>query len=277
MAITGPGNPWGMADLRDEHTEPGEARVAESLERIVEEGGPRLHRSWSALLATGAVGGLDVATGVLALLGVYATTHSHLLAGLAFSIGLIALLLGHSELFTEGFLVPVTVVAAGKARLVDLARLWVGVLAANLAGGWIITWLIMRAFPELAGQAIEAGRHYTGLGINLRSFCLAVLGGGMITLMTRMQHGTESVPARIVAAVAAGFVLAGLQLDHSILDSLLIFCGLHTGHSPYGYVAWLGWLGWALLGNIAGGIGLVTVLRLVRSQRQIREKRSENT
>jgi hypothetical protein len=34
------------------------------------------------------------------------------------------LLLGHSELFTEGFLVPVTVVAAGKARVVDLVRLW---------------------------------------------------------------------------------------------------------------------------------------------------------
>ncbi|NJC70232.1 formate/nitrite transporter family protein [Planosporangium thailandense] len=255
--------------------EPGEARVEESLDRIVEEGEPRLHRGWLALSATGALGGFDVATGVLALLAVLAATHNHLLAGVAFSIGLIALLLGHSELFTEGFLIPVTTVAAGKARVVDLVRMWFVVLVANLVGGWIITWLIMKAFPSLGSQAIEGGRHFVDLGINLESFCLAVLGGSTITLMTRMQHGTESMPARIVAAVAAGFLLAGLQLNHSILDSLLIFAGLHTGHAPYGYLDWLTWVGWAILGNIVGGIGLVTLLRLVRSRRLIQEKRAE--
>ncbi|MGC9666727.1 formate/nitrite transporter family protein [Planosporangium sp. 12N6] len=260
-----------------ELTEPGEARVERSLDRIVEEGQPRLHRGWPALLATGTLGGLDVATGVLALLGVLATTDSHLLGGLAFSIGLIALLLGHSELFTEGFLVPVTVLAAGRARVVDMLRLWGGTLVANLVGGWLITWLIITAFPQLSTRAVESGRHYIDLGINLRSFCLAVLGGGVITLMTRMQHGTESVPARIVAAIAAGFLLAGLQLNHSILDSLLIFTGLHTGHAPFGYLDWLGWLAWAVVGNVVGGIGLVTLLRLVRTRHQLQEKRAEST
>ena len=40
-------------------------------------------------------------------------TGSLLLGSVAFSVGFVALLLGHSELFTEGFLVPVTTVAAG--------------------------------------------------------------------------------------------------------------------------------------------------------------------
>jgi len=265
-----------MAEKTGERTEPGEARAEESFNRIVEEGTPRLERTWSALLATGAVAGLDVATGVLAYLGVLTATGSQLLAGLAFSIGLIALLLGHSELFTEGFLVPVTVVAAGKARVRDVIRLWGGTLVANLAGGWVITWLIATALPDLAGEAVRSGRHFVDLGINLQSLCLAVLAGSTMTLMTRMQHGTESIPARIVAAVAAGFVLAGLQLNHSILDSLLIFTGLHTGHAPYGYLAWLGWLGWTLLGNVIGGVGLVTVLRLIRSRQLIKEKRQES-
>jgi formate/nitrite transporter FocA (FNT family) len=265
-----------MSEDGHERTEPGEARVEDSLDRIVEEGGPRLHQSWPALFATGAVGGLDVATGVLALLSVLAVTHNHLVAGLAFSIGPIALLLGHSELFTEGFLVPVTVVAAGKARVVDLIRFWAATLVANLVGGWAITWVIMRALPDLSAQALEGGQHFIDLGMNTRSFCLAVLGGSTITLMTYMQHGTESVPARIVAAVVAGFLLAGLQLDHSILDSLLIFMGLHTGHAPYGYHAWLGWLGWTVLGNMVGGMGLVTLLRLVRSRHLLREKRAES-
>jgi formate/nitrite transporter FocA (FNT family) len=258
--------------MADETTE---ARLTDSLDRIVEEGTPRLNRSWPALLATGGVGGLDVAIGVMAYLAVLVDTGDHLLAGLAFSIGLIALLLGHSELFTEGFLIPVTVVAAGKARVRDMVRLWGGTLAANLAAGWVITWLIAAALPDLAREAARSGDYFINLGINPRSLCLAILGGSTITLMTRMQQGTESVPARIVAAVAAGFVLAGLQLNHSILDSMLIFTGLHTDHAPYGYLAWLGWLGWALLGNIVGGIGLVTVLRLIRSRELLKEKRQE--
>jgi formate/nitrite transporter FocA (FNT family) len=263
-----------MATDTQERTEPGEARVEDSLERIVEEGGPRLHRTWPALLATGAVGGLDVATGVLALLAVYAASHDHLLAGVAFSIGLIALLLGHSELFTEGFLVPVTVVAAGRARLPDLVRLWAGVLIANLAGGWIITWLIMQAFPDLGTPAVEAGRHYIALGFTLHSFCLAVLGGSTITLMTRMQHGTSSDPAKLVAAVAGAFLLAGLQLFHSILDSLLVFGALHAG-APFGYADWLAWFWYTALLNMAGGLLVVTLLRLVRSKQMLEQERAD--
>jgi formate/nitrite transporter FocA (FNT family) len=100
-----------------------------------------------------------------------------------------------------------------------------------------------------------------------------VLGGSAITLMTRMHNGTDSVPARLVASIGAAFALAGLRLGHSILDSLLIFAALHTGHAPFGYLDWLGWFGWAVLGNMVGGIGLVTLLRLVRSKEAILEHR----
>ena len=42
-----------------------------------------------------------------------------------------------------------------------------------------------------------------------------------------------------------------------------MFAALHAG-APFGYLDWLGTLGWACLGNMIGGIGLVTVLRLVQ-------------
>lgn len=77
---------------------PGERRVAEAAERIVAEGRPRLHRTWTSLVATSLLGGIDVGVGVMTLLYVRHATGSELLAGLAFSVGLIALLLGHSEL-----------------------------------------------------------------------------------------------------------------------------------------------------------------------------------
>ncbi len=112
--------------------------VERSFDRIVDEGRPRLERLWPDMLATGIMGGIGVGFGVLALLVVEHETGSDVLAGLAFSIGFIALRLGHSELFTEGVLVPVTVVAAGGARIRDLFRLWGWTLVGNPLGGWAI-------------------------------------------------------------------------------------------------------------------------------------------
>lgn len=253
-----------------------EEKVGSTVDRIVEEGTPRLERRWDDLLATGAVAGLEVGIGVLALLVVEDATGSTLLAGLAFSFGFLALLLGHSELFTEGFLVPVTVVAAGAARLRDMFRFWVGSAVANLAGGWVITYIAIKAYPDLGPTAIESARHFIDMGITVRSFCLAVLAGSVITLMTRMHNGTDSMGIRVFVSVFAGFLLAGLQLAHSILDSLLIFAALHTGQAPFGYADWLGWVGWAALGNMVGGIGLVSGLRLIRSRDLIAEHRTRS-
>ncbi|QER87912.1 formate/nitrite transporter family protein [Streptomyces tendae] len=244
---------------------PGERRVAEAAERMVAEGRPRLHRTWLALVATSLLGGIDVGVGVMTLLFVQHETGSDLLAGLAFSVGLIALLLGHSELFTEGFLVPVATVIAGAATWLGLLRMWATVLVMNLVGGWAFVWIVMRAFPDLHGTAAETGAKFVDGGYSLSTFCLAVLGGGVITLMTRMHQGTESMTGKIVASVSAAFVLAGLGLWHSVLDSLIAFAGLHAGGTSYGYGDWVVWLGWAVLGNVVGGLLLTTALRLVRS------------
>lgn len=73
-----------------------------------------------------------------------------------------------------------------------------------------------------------------------------------MTLLTRMQQGTSSDVARIIAAMAAGFLLAGLQLFHSILDSLLIFGAIHAG-AEVDYVQWIEWFGYTVGFNIVGG------------------------
>lgn len=119
---------------------PIEDKLEDAFVSMLSEGAQRLHRSWRGILVTGFFGGTEVALGVLAYLAVLDATHRPLLAGVAFSIGFLALLLGHSELFTEGFLVPVTTVAAKRASLRQLFKLWGGTLFANLVGGWIIMW-----------------------------------------------------------------------------------------------------------------------------------------
>ncbi|MGY1689488.1 formate/nitrite transporter family protein [Geodermatophilus sp. SYSU D01105] len=252
---------------------PAEDQVAQAFDRIVDEGAQRLHRSWREVLTTGLAGGLEVATGVVALLAVYAETGSHLLAGVAFSIGFVALMLAKSELFTEGFLVPVTAVVAGRASAAQLGKLWAGTLVANLVGGWLVMWLVVHALPELGTTAVESGRTFVEAPLDLRAVCLALLAGAFITLMTRMQHGATSEAGKLAASVAGAFLLAGLVLFHSILDSLILFGALHAG-APYGYGDWLAWFWYTTLLNVAGGLLVVTFLRLVRSKELIERERA---
>ncbi|MGE0219802.1 formate/nitrite transporter family protein, partial [Mycolicibacterium sp.] len=84
-------------DLGDSDS-PIEDELEDAFNRIVDEGTQRLHRSWREVLVTGFFGGTEVAVGVLAYLSVLHATDNPLLAGLAFSVGFLALLLGRSEL-----------------------------------------------------------------------------------------------------------------------------------------------------------------------------------
>ncbi|CAN5584454.1 formate/nitrite transporter family protein [soil metagenome] len=237
--------------------------VEGAFERSIDEGERRLRRSWPDLFATGAVGGLDVGVGVFALLLVFEGTGNELLGALAFGIGFVALTLGNSELFTEDFLVPVTVLAARRARLRVLLRLWSGTAATNLLAGWLVTALVVVGFPYLEGVAIEIGRHYPEMGIGSEAFASAILGGAAITLMTWMERGTDSVVAKLVAAWSVAFILAAGAMNHAVVASLGMFAALHAG-APFGYLDWLGAASFAALGNMIGGIGLVTLLRLVQ-------------
>ncbi len=237
--------------------------VSSQFQRTIEEGENRLSRSVPSLLATGAVGGIDVGVGVFALLLVEESTHNDLLAGLAFGIGFIALTLANSELFTENFLVPIVAVTTRRARPSAVLRLWLGTAATNLVGGWLIMAVVMAGVPKLHQTAVEAATHYTELGLGWESFASAILGGAVITLMTWMERGSKAEVGRLVAAVVAAFLLGAGKLTHAIVVSLLLFAGLQAG-APYGYLDWLGFLGWATLGNMVGGIGLITVLRLVQ-------------
>lgn len=257
-----------LAEDQDGHVDPAAARVedevVDSFHGTVEKGAERLHRSWRALLTTGFFGGLEVGLGILAYLAVLHQTGDHLLAGLAFGIGLAALYLAHSELFTEGFLLPVMALFAGRGTTLQLLRLWGATLLTNLVGGWVFMWLVARAFPEFGGVLTESARHFVDAPLDLRAVALSLLGGIVITVLTRMQHGTDSDGVKVVAAFAAGFLLAGLSLFHSVLDSIIIFGAIHAeGSVTYG--EWLAWFWYVVPLNLLGGLVFVTALRLVRA------------
>jgi formate/nitrite transporter FocA (FNT family) len=235
----------------------------DAFQRSVEEGDVRLNRTLPSLLATGFIGGADVSIGVLALLVVLDSTGNEILAAVAFTVGLITLTLAKSELFTENFLVPLTSVVSRRATIGDLLRLWAGTLTTNLIGGWLVVGLIVSGFPRLKAVAVHVGEHYPAIGIGWRSFAGAVLGGAVITLMTWMERSTESIGAKLVAAIVTGFILAAAPLNHVVVVSLEMFAAMMYG-APFGYLDWVSSAAWYTLGNILGGVVFVTGLRLVQ-------------
>ena len=47
--------------------------------------------------------------------------------------------------------------------------------------------------------------------------------------------------------------------------------------APFGYLNWLSALGWSALGNVVGGLVLVTALRLLRVPHKVAESREANS
>lgn len=248
--------------------------LSHALTASVNEGVYRLRRGWPSLLATGFVGGLDVSVGVYAAFLVLSNGGGEILAAFAFSFGFIALTMAGSELFTENFLLPITAVATDKGTLRQVGRLWVGTAVMNLVGGALMVALMLTAFPELGGVALDKGTPFVESGPGLALFLSAVLAGIIITLMTWMHVGT-SVGPRIVASVGAGFLLHYGGLAHVVVASLEIFAAIGAG-APFGLVEWLPLVVVMAFGNMLGGIGLVTMVRLVQvGQQRVERQRRE--
>jgi formate-nitrite transporter family protein len=182
--------------------------------------------------------------------------------------------LARSELFTENFLVPVVAVVAKAGTPKGLARLWGTTLLTNLVAGWLLSALLMAAFPSLRDVAVETAEKYNSLGITWQAFALAVVGGMLITVLTHLQHSTESDGVRLIPAVIVGVMLSIGHVNRAVVASLSCFAALVAG-APFGYGDWAGMLLLAIVGNVVGGSGLVTLLRLLQLPHKVIEARED--
>lgn len=242
---------------------PAEDKLVEEARNTARAGADRLNRSWRAMVVTGLFGGIDIGLGIMAMVLVREATGSPILAGLAFGVGLIALKMAHSELFTEEFLLPVNAIVAGEGTVVQLLRLWSVTLVTNLFGGWLFTWLLVVAFPAYHDAFTSAAEGYLVDRPWPEAIALAVLAGSTITLVTRMQQGTTDDVAAMVMALISGLLVVGMGMLHGALNSIIIFAAIHAG-ADISYLDWLAWLAWVIPANMLGGVVIITLPRLVR-------------
>lgn len=248
------------------------AALDDAFDRQVSEGRQRLARPRPQQFITGVMGGMEISLGILIGMRVTDLSGSQLLGGVAFSLGFITLLLAHSELFTEGFLVPTFAVVARRARILQLVRFWFYTFLGNLVGGFVVMWATTTAFPDSNDVLIHHGEHFASLTPDLKTVLMAIIAGTAITLMTRMQMGTSEVIGKIVAALFGGILLFSFGMLHSVLDTLIMLGAWCAGASVTSLDI-LGFLWWVIPLNMFGGIVCVAMPRALQARDRVRMER----
>lgn len=238
----------------------------------VSTGAKRLNRTWVELIITGLFGGIDVSFGILAMILVLQATGSDILAGMAFGIGMFALKMAHSELFTEEFLLPIHAIAAGQGTWGQLVRLWSVKLVTNLAGGFAFMWLAVLALPDYHGTLIHKAASYLDNPSLLVMISLSLLAGASITLTTRMQQGTDNHVVFAVISMISGLIVIGLGLLHGALNAMIIFGAMVAG-ADISVTDFLVWMAIVIPFNMLGGLLIITLPRMARTWRILRAVR----
>lgn len=243
-----------------------EEELVDEAATTVVEGSKRLNRKWPELIVTGFFGGVDVGLGILAMVLVKQATGSDILAGMAFGIGLLALKLAHSELFTEEFLLPLNAVVAGQGTWVQVLRLWSVTLVTNLLGGLAFVWLIVLGLPEYHATITDYAVGYVDQSSLVVMIALSVLAGATITLSTRMQQGTTNDVVTALTCLVSGLLVIGLSMLHGALNAIVIFAAMLAG-ADISIGTFAQWFAIVIPFNMLGGLLVIALPRVVRTRR----------
>ena len=247
--------------------------VAPSPEEIYDaakrEGERRLFMPPLEQVSTAFIAGVTIVFGIVAL-GVTRSLAepqlgrelAELLGALAFGIGLVFLVVGRSELFTENFFDPVAAAIERRKRSpwLRLARLWVVTLVLNLVGGAVLVGILTveGALPSASANALVHVAEEIAGKTAVATLARAVLAGALLTLLSYLLHAVTSVTGRVLVAYMVGFLVALGPFDHVVVSALHLLFGIWLGHS----VTWadLGTnLALSAAGNLAGGLLLITL------------------
>lgn len=244
----------------------------EAVDTVVE-GAERLNRKWPELMVTGFFGGIDVGLGILAMMLVKQATGSDILAGMAFGIGLLALKLAHSELFTEEFLLPLNAVIAGQGTLLQIVRLWAVSLVTNLLGGLAFIAIVVMALPDYHQTLVDSAVTYLDQPSLVVMIALSLLAGATITLGTRMQQGTGNDVVSAILCMISGLLVIGLGMLHGAINAIIIFAAMLAG-ADITIPDFLQWFAIVIPFNMLGGLFIITLPRLVRTHRVLKAVRT---
>jgi formate/nitrite transporter FocA (FNT family) len=236
-----------------------------AYEVIREEGESELARTTGALFWSGLAAGLSMGLSFLAegLLRAHLPDAAWrpLITKLGYSVGFTVVIIGSQQLFTENTLTPILPLLRRRtsACLRNVLRLWGAVLVANLLGAFAFALAlgrlsvtepaVQRALSDLAREAMQFDVPTTLLH--------AVYAGWLIALMVWMLPAVKGGRLGVVVLMTYLVGLGGFA--HVIAGASEVFYAVVRNEGSL-REAVLGFLAPSLLGNVIGGVTLVTAL-----------------
>ncbi len=184
------------------------------------------------------------------------------LAAAAYPLGFIFVIMARSELFTENTLTPVLPLLHRRdmQTLRRMLRVWGVLLAGNLVGTLIFSWLMAQtpAASEPLKQVMLTMSERASETPFLLTVYRGVFAGWLIALLTWLLASTRATGAQLMLIWLLTAPIAAFGFTHAIVGSTEAF-----------YRAWAGAAGWgpmwsfvlaAVIGNAIGGVTLVALL-----------------
>lgn len=188
-------------------------------------------------VTTGFIAGVTVVFGIVALAVTAALVEPRLgpelgaLAGaLAFGVGVVFLVVGRTELFSENLFDPVAAAIKEKGLAVwgRLVGLWGAILLLNLVGGAVLlaVMLVEGALPGGSADVLVRLAEDIAAKPPAATLARAVLAGGLVALLSYLLKAVDSVVGRIMVAFMVGFFLASGPFDHVVVSGLHLLFGV---------------------------------------------------
>lgn len=239
-------------------------KPAQIAEKIEQAGLAKTQLGTSSLLVLGILAGLFIALGAM-FFTVVMTDHglgfgpSRLLGGLAFSLGLILVVIAGAELFTGNNLLIMAWID-GRISVRDLVRNWSLVYVGNLVGCFVAASLLA-ASGTLAmqdGLVLQTADGIAQAKANLpvgQAFSRAILCNVLVCLAVWLSFAARDVAGKILAIFPPVTAFVALGFEHSIANMYFFAISLIAGSDVPALSAIAANLVIVTVGNVVGGAG----------------------
>lgn len=222
-------------------------------------------RSWQLILL-GILAGLYIAFGGLFFMAALNEGMGKVIAGAAFSVGLIFVVIAGAELFT-GNIIMIVGTLTKKVSLWNLLRNWIAVYFGNFIGSVITAYLIWKSgllgHPDAINQLGQLAEKIASTKLSLtfqEAFIRGIFCNILVILAIIMATMSKDVLSKgfcIIVAITA-FVACGFE--HCIANMFLITLGLLAkGTSMLDQAIMFKNIIPVTLGNIVGGIFILLI------------------
>lgn len=195
-----------------------------------------------------------------------------LLGGVAFSLGLILVVVAGAELFTGNNLI-VMAWASGKVKTTQILRNWIVVYAGNAIGAVGVAIVTYEAGSMWMGDGVVAA---TAVNIAIgkvqipfmEAFLRGILCNALVCLAVWLCFAAHTVSGKILSIIFPISAFVTLGFEHSIANLYFIPMGYLIGAPEITMASALGNLIPVTLGNIVGGGVFVALIYWVVYHRQ---------